>query len=240
MKKASFLFTVILLSTGLNAQTLITTSNISWATSFHSQRKIVRDGTGNIFVVFTDFMNSQRTLKGVMYNGNLDEWGTPEPITAGFRSTLAISEGGKIHLVYRSNDEIQKIMYISSNDFLSWTQPIALSDTGGSCILPVADVDSSGNLNVFWVQENLETGKDLVYCRVNGDTISDRKTITTKEDIYDIAMANHLQYSNDEIFFALHFTDDSPCSFSGRETEWKPMTPYCSLQVPSQISLLIP
>ncbi len=209
MKKPILFICTILFSSGIIAQTLIATSNIDWATSYHSQRKIVRNAEDQIYVVFTDFMDSHRVVKGVMLNADQGEWNTPEPITAGTFPTLAISELGKIHLIYRSNDEVRKIMHMSSDDFFEWTEPIILNDSGGSCTIPVADIDSSGNLNVFWIQENIETGKDLVYCRVNGDTVSDRKTIATKEDIYDIAIANHLQYLNDEIFFALHFTSDS-------------------------------
>ena len=209
MKRSILFITVILISSGINAQTLIATSNNDWATSYHSQRKIVRDADENIYVVFTDFMNSEGVVKGVMFNKNTGEWGNPEPITAGFLPTMAISEEGKLHLIYCSNDETRKILYTSTDDFSEWTESLFLNDTTGSCTLPVADVDSSGNLNVFWIQENSEDGKDLVYCRVNDDTISDRKTIATKDDIFDIAMANHLQYVNDDVFFALHFNEDS-------------------------------
>ena len=209
MRKAILFIGVILIATGMNAQTLIATSNINWATSYHSQRKIVRDAEGNIYVTFSDSINPEKIVKGVTFNNASGEWGNPELITAGFLPTLAISEGGKIHLLYRSNDQIRKIMHVSSDNFSEWTEPLVLCDTSGSCTIPVADVDASGNLNVFWIQENNKTGKDLVYCRVNADTISDRKLITTKENIYDIAIANHLQYFNDDVFFALHFSGDS-------------------------------
>jgi hypothetical protein len=209
MKKPILLITVLLIATGMNAQTLIATSNLEWATSYRNQRKIVRDSSENIYVVFTDFINSERIVKGVMFDNDSGEWGEPGFITSGSLPTIAISDGGKIHLVYRSNDETTRIMHISSDNFSEWTEPGIISDTTGSCTIPGADVDSTGNLNVFWVQENTETGKDLIYCRVNADTVSDRKLITTKEDIFDIAMANHLQYMNDDVFFALHFTDDS-------------------------------
>lgn len=208
MKKFILFITVFLTTSGMNAQTLIATSNNYAATAGHSQRKIVRDAQGNIYVIFTDFSNQERVVKGVMKN-NSGEWSNPEIISNGKSPTLAISNEGRIHMVYITNDSARKVMHISSDNFSDWTETHTLSDSTTPSYYPISDVDAFGNLNVFWIQENVETGENLIYCRLNNDTIADRKLITTQEEINDIAIANHLQYLNNDIFFALQFNEDS-------------------------------
>ena len=205
-----FIYTILFLSVNnVFAQTLIAVSNHPEATANHNQRKIVRDTSNNIYVVFMDTANQKNVIKGVMYDTITQQWSTPTIITEGSNPTISISKNEKIHLVFESNDSISKILYISSTDFLNWTPCIIISDTSLINELPVADIDSSGNLNVLWIQHNNNFTKSLIYACVNGDSLLDRKQITTKNDINDIAIANHLQYYTNDLFFAIQFTQDS-------------------------------
>ncbi len=198
-----FLFFVV----EIQAQTLIAISLSSTATANHNQRKIVRDSLQNIFVVFTDSVNHQMMIKGVKYNKTTSQWGSFMNITNGNNPTLSISKSGRIHLVYETNDSISKIKHTSSSDFITWSTEIIISDSVFKSKLPVADIDSIGSLNVFWKQRNTNLSESLIYASINDDTLTNRKIVTTKSEIEDIAIANHLQYIKNDLFFAIQFTD---------------------------------
>src|ERR1039457_635836 len=84
----------------IHAQTLIATSSNPQATANQNQRKIVRDTSDNIFVVFEDTYNQQNIIKGVMYSKSAGQWSTPATIRNGQNPTLSISQDGEIHLLY--------------------------------------------------------------------------------------------------------------------------------------------
>ncbi len=200
---------IFLTAININAQTLIATSNHPEATANHNQRKIVRDSSDNIYIVFVDTSNQENIIKGVMYDSITGQWNNASYIIDGNNPTLSIGENDQIHLVFESNDSITKIRHISSFDFSNWTSGIVISDTTIKSEHPVADIDSSGNLNVFWVQNNDSLNESLIYAYINGDTLVDIKQITTKDEINDIAIANHLQYVKNDLFFAIQFEQDS-------------------------------
>jgi hypothetical protein len=196
-------------SMSIHAQTLIATSSNPQATANQNQRKIVRDGSDNIYVVFEDTYNQENIIKGVMYSMIDDQWSTPATIRNGSNPTLSISEDGKIHLLYETNDSLPVIRYTYSSDFLTWTQDIFVSDPSHGCRLPVSDVDSAGKVNVFWIRTNDSVSKSLLYAAIIGDSISETKTVMTRNDITNVAMANHLQNCDNTLFFAVCTDPDS-------------------------------
>ncbi|MCK4662806.1 MAG: T9SS type A sorting domain-containing protein [Bacteroidales bacterium] len=200
---------VFLTSVNINAQTLIATSNHPEAIANHNQRKIVRDSLDNVYIVFIDTNNQENVINGVMFDNITGKWNNSTYIINGNNPTLSIFKNGKIHLVFESNDSITEIRHTSSLDFSNWTSDIVLSDTAVRSEHPVADIDSAGNLNVFWIQNNDSLNESLIYACVNGDTLIERKYITAKSEINDIAIANHLQFFENDLFFAIQYDQDS-------------------------------
>lgn len=212
MKNLIILIFAVLVSTiNATAQTLIATTFNVDATANHNQRKIVRDANDNIYVVFTDYINQVSKIKGVMFDHSTGLWGDPFLIANGENPTLAISNDGKIHLIFQYSPVVPKIKYQSSVDFIHWTAPCMISnpDFDYECELPVADVDAEGRLNIFWVQRNENLMDSLVYACIAGDTLIERKCLLAKDQIFDIAIANHLQYGNNNLFFAIQSNLDS-------------------------------
>lgn len=209
MKKILIIGTLLLFICDVYSQTLIGTSYNPEATSNHNQRKIVRDSSENIYVVFTDTANQESVIKGVKYEISSGLWNNATFLFDGNNPTLSISRNGKIHLTYESNDSISRIIHTSTYDFDVWTPLVLLSDTLIISTIPVADVDSSGKLNVLWIEKNETINNSLIYAGILNDTLAQRISITTKNEINDIAIANHLQYVNDELIFAIQFNVDS-------------------------------
>lgn len=210
MKSNLIIAVVFLMSLNVTAQTLIATSNHYAATAYNNQRKLVRDYNDNVYVVFTDVNQGANKIKGVKYDVVNGEWSEAEEIVTGQSPTLSIDFEDRIYMVYESNDSDHKIMYMASDDFSNWTSPVELSNSQFHCHLPVADVDSMGVLNILWIEDDDDWGLDnLIYCYVLNDTISETIEITTKDEIYDIDIANHLQYYLNDLFFAISFFMDS-------------------------------
>ena len=209
MKKILIIGTLLLFICDVYSQTLIGTSYNPEATSNHNQRKIVRDSSENIYVVFTDTANQESVIKGVKYEISSGLWNNATFLFDGNNPTLSISRNGKIHLTYESNDSISRIIHTSTYNFDVWTPLVLLSDTLIISTIPVADVDSSGKLNVLWIEKNETINNSLIYAGILNDTLAQRISITTKNEINDIAIANHLQYVNDELIFAIQFNVDS-------------------------------
>lgn len=209
MKKISFCIVLMLALLEVQAQTLIATSNYSNATANHNQRKIVRDSLDNVYVVYTDSTESGKIIKGVWLNKVTNHWVEATKIVDGSNPSLSINRKGQFFLVFESNDSLRGINYTSSWDFSNWTQPLRLSANQTANKLPICDTDSTGRLNVFWVQNNNSLNQSMIYTCVNEDALTFRKTITTKNEINDIAIANHLQNSNDDLLFSTQFSADS-------------------------------
>ena len=207
--KSLFIFTAMALFAGVViSQTQIAVTQHSEATVNHNQRKIVRDSWDNVYVVYTDVTDESVVIKGVQYDRDEEEWGDPFVITPGKNPTLAISQTDMIHLVYESPDDDPVIEHMSSEDFLDWSEPADLSDPGNASRLPLADVDSANRLNVFWIQEQVSS-EALKYCCIENDSIVYASVITIRDQIYDVAIANHLEYEMNHLFFAVQFTWDS-------------------------------
>jgi hypothetical protein len=218
MKKLFFfIFAIILNTYAIQAQTLIATSNHPDATANHNQRKIVRDTADNMFVVFQDIELEDTVIKGVYLIQNLGLWNEPFVICQGKNPTLAISVDCKIYLIYETNGSISSIAYKSSYTFTEWTEPFILSDPDILCSSPVADIDSSGTVNVLWVNK-INNERDLGYARIKND-IAQSFEFNDFSTLGDIAVANHLQYFNNK----LYFTMDQSVSGMGNLTEI-----YCS------------
>jgi hypothetical protein len=191
------------------AQTLIATSNHTQATANHNQRKIVRDTDENIYVVFVDWVDQKSVVKGVRYDRSLQQWGEPYFIADGTNPTLAISADDHIHLLMQTNTEPEAILHLQSTDFMIWTPADTISSSGEVSYLPVADIDASGKLNVLWRQQNNDYTRSVIYAAVvDGEPVVPQMVLT-KTNIYDIAIANHLQYGDDNLFFAVHYDMDT-------------------------------
>ncbi len=199
-----------------NTQTLIATTSNPEATANHNQRKIVRDTSGKIYIVFTDSLNQECVIKGIKYD-SLTGWSNATYLFNGTNPTLSINKDGKIYLIYESNDSISKIMYTGTTDFLSWITPVTLSDTSIKSTSAVADVDSMSKVNVFWIEKNSPLNNTLVYAGIVNDTLSQKINVVTKNEISDIAIANHLQYANNDLFFAFQFNVDSIVFFKSND-----------------------
>ncbi len=208
----NILFTGVLLfifaTTGYT-QTLIATSADPEATAHHNQRKVVRDMSENIYVVFTDIKDQKKVIKGIKYDRAAGTWSEASCLFNGNNPTLCIGKDREVHMIYESDNTITRIMYVNTFDFISWSQPAILSDTTKSCTLPVADMDSSGSVNIFWIGKSDTSGSNLINAKMSHDTLVRKVRVMTKNEITDIAVANHLQYGNDDLFFALQFNHDS-------------------------------
>ena len=206
MKKLITILVAVLMTIGLKAQVCLVDEAPGDVAVNHNQRLIVRDSGEGIFVVFPGYFDN---IGGVIYNDSIGDWCEQFIITEGNSPTLAISDNNQIHLIYETLDEPTQIKYRSSWDFTNWSDDIVLSDTSHQCFTPIADVDSSNTLNVFWIQDNADSTQSLIYARCNDDILLETKTVITKNEINDLAMANHLQYYTDELYFAIQYMQDS-------------------------------
>lgn len=205
MKKQVSILILVFSGFALNAQIFLAEAPLPYAVN-HNQRLITRDSVGGIYVAFPGFGGN---IEGVFYNDSIGDWCEQYTITEGQGLTLAISDNNQIHLIYESLNERVQIKYKTSWDFVNWSEEIILSDTNYNCSTPIADVDSSNTLNVFWTMDNADSTQSLVYVRCNDGSLMERKTVFTKNEINDLAMANHLQYYNDRMHFAIQYNQDS-------------------------------
>ena len=215
MRKLLFFTSAFLIVFNTCTQTLIATSRDHGATQNHNQRKIVRDHSGNIYVAYSDWMSPDYVVKGVMYDNVTGEWGDEFVITEGYNPTLAIEDSNscEIHLICESFDSGRKIKHLRSSDFLSWNSGHIISDTAQMARMPVADIDSAGILNIFWIQGITDSTESLIYASVAGDSLLSREVICSKNEINDIALANHLRYEENDLFFGVEFDQDSVIFF---------------------------
>lgn len=223
MNNILFIIVAILISTNNYAQTLIATSKDPNATANHTQRKIIKDSNGNIFVVYTDSLNEKSVIKSVKYDVSTQQWGSPIPIAYGKNPTITISESNYITLIYESLDTLTRIRYMATHDFYNWSSMVTISDTTKKCYLPVADAKKVDDNNVFWVQEADSQNVDLIYFKVPIEMIYgggipsyssillQNKKITTKHEINDISVAKALIYDNDlyDLFLGIQYNQDS-------------------------------
>jgi len=208
MKNLCLLALAVISALSLSAQTFIGNSSNPHATAHHNQRKIVRDASDNVYVVYVDGSGLNQVIKGVVYNSSGGAWSYPVVITSGTNPTLAIDPDNQIHMIYQTNNAIPAIKHSSSPDFMVWSEPETISDSGYKSFIPVSDFDA-GNLHIFWVQENSDLTQSVVYGRIEADTLAVQKVITTKNQIHDVAVACHLMYLDYKVFFAIQFNEDS-------------------------------
>lgn len=195
------------------SQTLIGTSLNPDATANHNQRKIVRDMDDNIFIVFADSANNESIIKGVKYDVSAGTWGETAFLAEGTNPTFAISLDGRLHLVYETNEQLSRIKYTSSTDFLTWSPAVLVSNPLVKSHLPVADVDGSGKVNILWIQKYGELGDSLFYAGKFNNNFYIKKVLG-KASISDVSIANHLQYEDNMLFVGMHFNNDSVLFFT--------------------------
>lgn len=190
------------------SQTHIANSFDPAATEGHNQRKIVRDEDENIYVVYTDLIDQESSIKSLYFDRSTGEWTEPEIVTTGQSPTLAIDSSGIIYLVYLTNDSLAQVQVRQSFDFKIWSPNTEIYDYGYSHKLPVADVDRSGQLNIFYVRQK-QSQETLLFTRYYATGNYATNVIFTKQSITDVACANNLIYGNDELFYAIQYNGDS-------------------------------
>jgi hypothetical protein len=200
MKRYLFNFLFCGLVVNLNAQTFIASSNDSIATSNHNQRKMVRDSKENLYIVFTDIWEKGRVIKGIWLDRQTNFWSKPVVITEGNNPTLAIGKTGTLHLIYESNDADMRIIRQGSGNFVQWSIPDTISTKGRKGRLPVADVDADDRLNLFWIEGAEDQSNVLKYASFENDSLMVLKSVMTKPLIHDIAIANHLNFYNNNLY----------------------------------------
>ncbi len=203
MKKHLALVIICLLfSVCMQGQTLIATSHCIDATANKNQRKIVRDTLDNVYVVYHDSLDGNMVVKGLFLNRETETWSESVVICNGKNPTIAISRDCKFFLIYETNDIVPMVAYISSFDFIQWTEELIISEGSIPCRFPIADVDSAGNVHVFWQKIYNPSLYDhlLEYARLVEDTVQKTELI---EGVSDCAMACHLQYGNNTVYFAI-------------------------------------
>jgi hypothetical protein len=194
----------------LFSQTQIAVSNHPEATANGNQRKIVRNMNDQVFVVFGDVVNDTSRIMGISNTAEFTQWTEPAEICTGKNPTLVLCHEDWdewFGLIYENPGSPQQIVYRYSEDFEEWSEPVLLSDPLSDSRLPVADVDSSGCVNVLWIEKEVQ--EHLVYAQLNADTLTERFTVVSSDSICNIAIANHLQYFKDDLFFGLHTYPDT-------------------------------
>ncbi|MCF8404803.1 MAG: hypothetical protein K9H58_12705 [Bacteroidales bacterium] len=209
MKYILMLFALYFVVPKTPAQTLIATSNDPYALANHNQRKIVRDADTNVYIVYTTLEDSSHIIKGLSYNNSLMEWGDPFVICEGNNPSLAISADNKFFLLYESNDAVSQIHSALSEDFILWQNIMNVSQSNYTCRIPVADVDSAGVVNVFWIEHISDINESLLYSTIQEGSLTNSVIVCSKTIIHDVAIANHLQYLTNSFYFALQFENDS-------------------------------
>lgn len=206
------ILSIVLLTVWYSAstQTQIAVTYHPEATANGNQRKIVRNWWDNVFVVFTDVLDDTARIMGVSNTAEFTQWTETIEICTGKNPTLVLCRDNWdewFGLIYENSGSPQQIFYRYSEDFEEWSNPILLSDPAMDCRLPVADVDSSGCINVLWIEKEVQ--EHLVYARLNADTLTERFTVMSTDSICNIAIANHLQYFKDDLFFGIHRYPDT-------------------------------
>jgi hypothetical protein len=203
---------IFLVNIEISAQINIGHSNTGIATANHNQRKIVRNSTNNVFIVYADSIQNEYIIKGIkvdITDINSPVIGTTNQITEGKNPTLVINKKGIIHLLYESNDSITQIRHTFTKDFINWAPVKTISDKAYVCRLPVADSDSTNNINIFWIEKEGTQKESLIFARMDEDSLISKKVTITKSEINDISIANHLNNISEEIVFAIQFLKDS-------------------------------
>jgi hypothetical protein len=80
-----------------------------------------------------------------------------------------------------------------------------LDSSETSCIIPVADVGSSGDVNVIWRQGHSFWSRAPVIVKMRDDSLLFRYIDTTSFQLADVGIANNLQYHDDTVFFVYEF-----------------------------------
>ena len=200
--KSLTLFWAILFPLTITSQTIITQSNSPYATSNHNQRKIIRDSYNHVYLVFEDIENDTTIIKYTQYDYLFQTWNIPIKLFDGNSPTIAISRENKQYITYCSNDSLAKIMVSSKPENENWCEPIVISNTSKICKLPVTDVDSSGCLNVAWIQKNTISNDIIKFSKICNDSVYFNYSAFNDFNITDVAIANNLQFSSNRIYIS--------------------------------------
>jgi len=210
MKYFLLFWTLLLIPLLVNSQTKIVETQHPDALANHNQRKIIRDLGGNIFISYMDYNSvSTPVIKGIFYERNKDLWNEPVLLGTGTQPTLALSKEDVVHLIYVSEGPTGEITHRCSKDLITWSQPKTISEPGMDAFLPVADTDASGKVNLFWLEKKAEKTALMYATFVNETSSITTKEITRKNEISDIAVANHLLFGNDDMMVGYQFDGDS-------------------------------
>ncbi len=146
------------------------------------------DGSGNVHVVWMDFLDGNYDIYYRKYNPSTDTWtpslsAAPKNISTTYYTSLGPSictNSSGIHVVWAANE---RIYYSSSSNGTSWSSAFNVSETMLSSA-PKISAGPSNSLNVVWQYYNKISDEppeyyfDVFYRRFNGSSWEAKKNIS--------------------------------------------------------------
>lgn len=207
MKKFSFAL-FCLFAMDVSAQSYVVTSASANALANHNQRKLVRDNLNRVHLIYEDMESDTSIIKYIYSPLGQMEWSSPFLVTNGFNPSLAIGRENEMSVVFQSNGNYSSILLSTQKGDGSWTVPVPVLETGRNQKLPVADYDSSGRLNIVWIEE-IVCGPDIIrYIRMGEQGMEVDTILVGDRDITDVAVATNLQYSSNRVYFTYQSKDN--------------------------------
>ena len=156
------------------SSTVISVAGTNDATRLNTQRKIARDPSGNIHVVW------QASGGEVWYAKSIDNgvsWRNEVRLGSNNANhpSIAVDEQGQIHIVW-SEGSPQEIYYSRFTTF--WTPPQNISNSPGDSINSSITIDQAGNILVVW-RESYSGNDEIYFTRFNGSWETPRNLSNT-------------------------------------------------------------
>ncbi len=148
------LFLVLPISSFSTQPSVISSSVASDATAYNSQRKVVSDSQGNIYVAY---VSGEGDFNQVFVAESKDDGRTWKDIA---RVSLSSSEGSRVAMAIDSEDNLHVVwtqglgesaqIFYSGYINKQWTSPLQISTGRGYSGYPSVAVDSRNSLHVVW------------------------------------------------------------------------------------------
>jgi len=168
--------------------TFFVPKNVSNNSGGSDESSLAVDSSGNINVVWEDFTSGQDEI---YFSRSLDGGSTWSAIIQLSDSTgdsdepcIALDSSGNISVAWEEGAPPEEIFFRHSQDNgASWSAAVNISNTSGDSDDPKIAVDSSGNINVVW-QDDDSGNNDTHFTRSedNGATWSQVKNVSDSTD----------------------------------------------------------